>query len=219
MTDDSADKPAAKNGSDPWSDMTWGEKILNVTLDSDIFDFSVGQASSLLSPDLETQSFLFPSDPIWGTIKDEDDEEGEGVRFIRVAIHEQLSAVYDDVSKEPVCHVRGSIHIKPTSSSISGSDPPDPFCLVVRDLLDNIAHLETNSLLCTNVSDSANRTSLHKSDRILRVWVPSDSNPEDEISIATYVCTSKLRPVPMVCTTHSIDVGFFGDCRHQFFGC
>ena len=184
-------------GSDPWSDLTWGRDAMNVTFETDIFDFDAEDNKSTFGKqpsDFESVSLFFPNDPMWDGADGEKEEKEREKPIVQVAIHEQLSAVYDDVSKEPSCQVDGSIVVK----SSSQSPTTEPFCLIIRDLLDRIEGLELKNI-CTDISrEAADRTDLHRSDKVLKILAPPVSQLDTEIPVATYTCTPKLRPVPMV---------------------
>ncbi|KAL7559484.1 hypothetical protein ACA910_010300 [Epithemia clementina (nom. ined.)] len=118
--------------------------------------------------------------------------------WVRVAVHEQVSALYDGVTDEPTCHVEGSIYVQPTKDLEA-----KPFLLVIRDLDGHVASWKDWPSTCQNVSDSVSRKGLHRSDRVLRITTKSDSErphtvvPEDTL-IAQYICTDRVRPVPLL---------------------
>lgn len=179
------------SGADPWVENAWGK---NASLDSSfdsgvegpggLFEFSA-TSSALQEGDLDSQSLFF-TDPFNVT-----PSRKEGPVTVRVAMHEQVSALYDDESTDTTCQVEGSVHVKPTA------DLKAPFHLVIRDLLDQLDRIEVDHEVCRDVSEMISRKDLHKSDRVLRVTVPPNAD-DQEISIASYVCASSLRPVPMV---------------------
>jgi hypothetical protein len=109
---------------------------------------------------------------------------------VRIAIHEQLSALYDDVSVDPTCQVEGTIYAQ-YKSDLKGI----PFCLTLRDLLGQLDRVDPNPEVCQNVSDKVTRQGLHRLDKVLRVRMPGDSE-QDQIRIASYLCG--IRPVPLV---------------------
>jgi hypothetical protein len=181
-------------GSDPWSDETWGQSALNVTfetVETDVFEFSAeGSVQNEDSPsDVEFSLFR-------GGVSREPFKQSRGVPagppVVTVTVHERLSAVYDDVSEEPSCHLEGSIHVR-TSVDVSRH----PFCLVMRDLLGHMDVLEDRSEVAKDVSNQVSRTSLHRTDRVLRVSLPSSATHK-EVQVARYICSNQLRSVPLV---------------------
>jgi hypothetical protein len=135
---------------------------------------------------------------------DDDDDDDDAVEIV---IREQLSAVYDDVSPDPSCHVEGTISLvrrrhQQHPQPQGGSAPP--FCLTMRDVLGQLDRVDPNDDVCQNVSDRVSRQGLHRLDRVLRVRLPqppsdSDDDHDDEgrlVRLATY--HSSIRPVPLV---------------------
>ena len=121
--------------------------------------------------------------------------------LVRVAVHEQVSALYDGVTDEPTCHVEGSIYVQPTEDLQAKT-----FLLVIRDADGHVAHWKDWSSTCQNVTDSVPRKGgMHRSDRVLRITTKSPEEqrspdvlvPEDTL-VAQYICTDRVRPVPMV---------------------
>jgi hypothetical protein len=176
---------------DPWADKPWGQ---NATLDSSfdsafedgIFEFSATSSVQLDGDlDSDSQSFLF-SAPFAVT-----PSKKEGPVTVRLAMHEQVSALYDDATVDTTCQIEGSIHIKPTT------DLKAPFHLTIRDVMNHLERIEIRPDICCDVSEKISRKDLHESDRVLRVTLPPNSINQ-EIPIARYVCTPTLRPVPMV---------------------
>jgi hypothetical protein len=132
-----------------------------------------------------------------------------GGEAIEVEIHEQLSAVYDDVSPESTCQVEGTIYAlqqHPRRHQHQHQHPHEPpagsapFCLTLRDVLGQLDRVDANPDVCQNVSDRVSRQGLHRLDQVLRVRMPpppSDpASSEDKIRVASY--TSSIRPVPLV---------------------
>jgi hypothetical protein len=179
------------SGKDPWSDKGWGK---NASLDSSfdsfedgLFEFSADKSVDL-DGDLDSQSIFF-TDPFSHTPSK---KEGRvTVTTVRLAMHEQVSALYDDDSVDTTCQIEGSIHVKPTT------DRKSPFHLTIRDVMSHLERIEVRPDICRDVSEKISRKDLHESDRVLRVTLPPNSLNQ-EIKIARYVCTSTLRPVPMV---------------------
>ena len=201
MTDkinDSQDQgaaPAVPRGSDPWSDETWGQNAMNVTyetVETDVFEFSAGESElNGASPsDVELSLFRGGNAARDGNLLQE--KKNTGPPAVSVAVHEQLSAIYDDVSPEPSCHLEGTIHVRSTTDMSRHC-----FCLVLRDLLGHIDVLEDRPAVAKDVSKEIARKGLHKGDRVMRISLPSSSKGK-AVQIARYICTSGLRPVPLV---------------------
>jgi hypothetical protein len=200
-----------QNGTDPWSDETWGRGALLInaadveTVETeDVFEFSTdnGNVDSLLLEELlvddqhqhldngegeEASRLFFPS------ADDFFREVPEDPATVHVAIHEQLSAIYDDISEDPACQVEGSIHVKP-SAEMGNS----PFSLVLRDLMGHLKNVKDRTDFCQDVTDKVSRQGLHKSDRVFRVMLPPNVLANGEVPIAKYICSSRVRPVPLV---------------------
>jgi hypothetical protein len=176
-------------GNDPWAEKAWGK---NASLDSSfdsafedgIFEFAATD-SVHHDTDFDSQSFLF-GDPFAVT-----PSKKEGPVTVRLAMHEQVSALYDDANVDTTCQIEGSIHVKPTT------DLKAPFHVTIRDTMNHLERIEIRPDICRDVSEKISRKDLHESDRVLRVTLPPNSINQ-EIPIARYVCTPTLRPVPMV---------------------
>eukprot|EP00977_Amphora_coffeiformis_P013648 scaffold3608_cov183-Amphora_coffeaeformis.AAC.35 len=184
-------------GSDPWSDETWrqNDAMMNVTFDTvetDVFEFSAGESDLHQTPsDVELSLFRGGGHKV-ATERRNNNKGGASLPVVAVAVHEQLSAIYDDVSQEPSCHLEGTIHVK-SSTDMSRH----PFCLVLRDLLGHIDVLEDRPAVAKDVSKEISRKGLHRGDRVMRVSLPSTSKGK-AVQIARYICTTGLRPVPLV---------------------
>jgi hypothetical protein len=230
-----------QNGTDPWSDETWGRGSLLIATNTaaaaadgetveteDVFEFSTTDnddnhiADSLLLEGLlvegeqhldnddnnnnneeqeEASRLFFPSaDDFFREVSHEDPAT------VHVAMHEQLSAIYDDISDDPACQVEGSIHVKP-SPELANS----PFSLVLRDLMGHLKSVKQHRVgggghgtgdsslsYCQDVTDKVSRQGLHKSDRVFRVMLPPNVLSNGEVPIAQYICSSRVRPVPLV---------------------
>jgi hypothetical protein len=177
-------------GSDPWgSPDSNRNKALNTTFESDPFEFSA--ISSVPNRDNDGLSTLFADDPFLDTKPTSGKTRlaTAPIATVRVGVHEQISALYDDTSRAGSVEVQGSIHVKLTGK-ISA-----PFSLVCRDPLDQIERLD-----CSNISDTVSRHGMHESDRILRVQISDEiaSLAAEGVSIATYTCVPSLHPVPLV---------------------
>lgn len=154
---------------------------LNETNFDDSFD-SAGYhfaATTLVSEtcfDDESQldrSMLFPNDPFQPS---RDVEE-----IIRVAMHEQIAAMYDDFSQDGSITVTGSIYVKATMDV--------PFTLQLQDELLNLQRVEPYPG-CQLVRDDLGN-------RILKVEL-TKSKLFREVCIADFLCIANLRPVPLV---------------------
>ena len=182
--------------SDPWSDETWGQNALNATfetVETDVFEFSAeNSVSHADSPDDVAFSLFRGGNAAAARDKKHADPKHTGPPVVSVAIHEQLSATYDDVSEEPSCHLEGTVYVRATTDMSR-----HPFCLVVRDLLSHIDVLEDRAMVAKDVSQQILRTGLHRADRVMRISLPSSATRKD-VQVARYVCSSRLRPVPLV---------------------
>lgn len=172
----------------PWTEKNWKSNPADTSFDTDIFEFTATLSNQYGSEDHGSQTSIFPEDPFSASF-----EKPTKVDTIQVAVQEQLSALYDDVSSEPTCQVEGSIYVK-SRSQMEGI----PFCITLRDLMVNLNRVEATEDLGQDVSDKISRKGLHRSDRVLRVRLPPESG-EGEMRIANYFCSSTLRPVPLVC--------------------
>lgn len=182
--------------SDPWSDETWGQNaLMNVTfetVETDVFEFSAGEsAQNGASPsDVEFSLFRGGNAVRDGHLPQE--KRNAGPPSVSVSMHEQLSSIYDDASQEPSCHLEGTIHVRSTTDMSR-----HPFCLVLRDLMSHIDVLEDRPAVAKDVSREISRKGLHKGDRVMRISLPSSAKGKS-VQIARYICTTGLRPVPLV---------------------
>jgi hypothetical protein len=90
-----------------------GKDLLEVTFESDLFEFSVEDApadGSLILP--ERKSSWFPD---FSILQDQDDRSPEPMK-VHVSVHEQLSAIYDEFSQEGSISVCGTVHVKSASA-------------------------------------------------------------------------------------------------------
>jgi hypothetical protein len=191
-------------GSDPWSDETWGQNALNVTfetVETDVFEFSA--EDSVVANSNEEEFALFRG----GVAPPSKRGVPTGPPLVTVTVHERLSAVYNgDVAEEPVTHVEGAIHV---CSASTADMSRHPFCLVLRDLLGHMELLEQDrSDVAQDVSTQVSRTSLHRTDRVLRVSLPAT---QKVVPVARYICSNQLRSVPLVrvsllCQTNATSV-------------
>ena len=133
--------PPEPRGSDPWSDETWGQNALNVTfetVETDVFEFSAEGSTDHkndgnASFDNEFQLFRAGDNNNDAKARDvglhQQQQDRAETPLVAVAVHEQLSATYNDTSDEPSCHLEGSVYVRAMSDMSR-----HPFCLVVRDL-------------------------------------------------------------------------------------
>jgi hypothetical protein len=129
-----------------------GRGLLDVTFESDIFEFSVTDLTAVDGANaLPRSSSWFP-----------DFSHIVEPTAVDVAVHEQLAATYDDFTQNGAITVKGSIYIRTAATT---------FEVTIKD-------------------EKAKARTLH-------VELKS-SHPKDEILIANYFCTPKLRPVPLV---------------------
>jgi hypothetical protein len=150
------------------------ESFQNTTIDSDNFQYSVTKQE----PVFDKQNILFPD-------FESDFFSLSTSSTVRVAIQEQLSAMYDDFSQEGSITVTGSVHILPTTNATSS-----PLNLLIKDSDDCIQRVEDASENC-QTNDSGNGTFT------LRVNC-SDLSSQQETRLVNYFCAPKLRPVPIV---------------------
>jgi hypothetical protein len=156
-----------------------GKDLLEVTFESDLFEFSVEDSppdGNLILP--ERKSSWFPD---FSTLQDQEDKSPEAMK-VYVSVHEQLSAIYDEFSQEGSISVSGTVHVK-SASALS-------FQLAFDDDEQVIQSIEAVESICGPASpkaDPLHRIELH----------PLHAN--EEVLVATYVCEPKLRPVPLVC--------------------
>lgn len=189
----------ARGQSDPWSDETWGQNALNVTfetVETDVFEFPAENSISHAdSPDDVAVSLFRGGNHATASRADKNlqqEQKHSGPPLVSVAVYEQLSATYDDVSEEPNCHLEGTVHVQATTDMSR-----HPFCLVIRDLLSHIDVLEDRATVAKDVSQEITRKGLHRADRVLRISLPSSATRKD-VQVARYICSSRLRPVPLV---------------------
>jgi hypothetical protein len=146
--------------------------LLDVTFESDIFEFSVeGSTAQDGTNGLPRSSSWFP-----------DFSNLTEPTSVDVAFHEQLAATYDDFTQDGAISVTGSIYIRTAATA--------PFDLTINDDTESIITIEPLDTVCKQVKNKS-------TSRILRVELKS-SRPKEEILIANYFCGPKLRPVPLV---------------------
>ena len=206
-----ADKLQSGAGGDPWSADAWGESAefhsaLNAAPSP--FDSSESQQADPFDMSLN----LFPEDPIGEVVL-------EDPPVINVAIHEQLSALYDG-EEPPESQVIGSIHVSEAmlfqgirqypcmhcpltfllvSRQVRTEEEglKGAFCLVVKDSAGQLEQFVEQKRVCCDITDNIPYSSREVDDRILRVTLPSESEP-NQVSIADYSCTGAVHPIPLV---------------------
>lgn len=190
-------------GSDPWSDETWGNGGLNnvtfETVETDVFEFTAEDTRKHADSPDDVELSLFRGVSKAAKREVYQEKRIAGPPIVAVNINECLSAIYDDVSEEPSCQVEGSIFVTPTVDMSRHS-----FCLVVRDLLGHIDVLEDRTGVAKDITTQITRKGLHRSDRVLRISLPATATRK-EVRIARYICSGRLRPVPLVsCAFHIV---------------
>ena len=172
----------------------WRQNAFDTSFESDPFEFSAVGSPRQPAAFHDSPSQLFTEDPF--SVKEASPFRKQGAVVpptVRIAILEQVSAIYDDVSAEGSVSVEGSVFIQLPNRRIP------PFCLIFRDLLDQVDRLEEKTAVCHNITDKISREKLHRSDTVLRVTLPSPTDQmESEVSVLNYVCAPSLRPVPLV---------------------
>jgi hypothetical protein len=168
----------ANGGSgDPWSSDAW----------ADLSEFhTAADASKEPQKDIFDMALdVFAEDAM------EDDVADDAVPEVQVAIHEQLSSLYDGAD-DPETQVIGSIHVRPEEGV------KDSFCFVVKDFAGQLQQFQEETNVCSDITDSIPYSKLEVGDRVLRVTYPSESKPE-KLTVATYTCSDAVHPIPLVC--------------------
>ena len=156
-----------------------GKGLLDVTFESDIFEFSVTDSTAInnngTNNALPRSSSWFPdfSSLIEPTAVD-------------VALHEQMAATYDDFTQNGAITVKGSIYIRTAATT---------FDVTINDDIQSIQRIEPIEPICKQ--QRKGKTTITAGTTTLRVELKS-SRPKDEILIANYFCNPNLRPVPLV---------------------
>lgn len=199
-----SDRNNVETKDDPWRGKaaTWEPKQgFDSSFESDPFEFST--AISSIRPvdhnDAST-SDLFPENPFKVKEAVEKGSQklplGSRIGLIRVAILEQLSALYDSVSAEGSVCVEGSVYVKSLGRS------SDPFCVVLRDTMQHVSRIDVQNDICHELPlTPETRKQLKSTEKVVRVSIPSNGKPlsdNDETLILNYVCAQHLRPVPLV---------------------
>ena len=113
---------------------------------------------------------------------------------VNIIVKERLSIVFDDASKEPICRVVGSIYVKPTKRNISS------FCLTVRDKRSHVEHWDERNSRCRNITAAVPHLALDPGDQVFSISLNRERQQDSGLDapIATYTCTPRLRPMPIV---------------------
>jgi len=111
-----------------------------------------------------------------------------------VVLKERLSIVFDDITKDPLCRVVGSIYVKPTKRKISS------FCLTVRDKRALVEHWDEQNSRCRNITAGVPHLALDPGDQVYLISLNREhqQDPGLDAPIVSYTCIPRLRPMPMV---------------------
>jgi hypothetical protein len=155
------------------------QDLLNTTFESEVFQFPVTDSSLLPSNDPSTvsQSLQFAVFP------EGNDQPQNSTPIVHVNVCEQLSAMYDDLSQEGTVLVTGSICVQSTEKG-------KRFKLILEDDALNVQRIES-----THAAKSDSRST--RTSREILVDL-QNAKSSDEVLIAKYFCSHKLRPVPLV---------------------
>jgi len=115
----------------------------------------------------------------------------DAVPEVHVAIHEQLSSLYDS-SNDVESQVIGSIHVR------AEKGVKDSFCFVVKDFVGQLEQFQEETSVCKEITSTIPYSRTEVGDRVLRVTYPNDSTPK-QITVATYTCGNVVHPIPLVC--------------------
>ena len=153
-----------------------GIGLLDVTFESDLFEFSVTEsAADDEKPTNESRS-------TWFSDFTSHNQNDQAPPTVHVAIHEQLSAVYDDFSQEGSISVTGSVHVTSSSST--------PMNLKLYDELLAVQRVEPLAQVCKTVKHMSNNREF-----LIEV---NALNSKEGVLIANYCCDPKVKPVPLV---------------------
>jgi len=114
-----------------------------------------------------------------------------------VVLKERLSIVFDDITKDPLCRVVGSIYVKPTKRKISS------FCLTVRDKRALVEHWDEQNSRCRNITAGVPHLALDPGDQVYLISLNREhqQDPGLDAPIVSYTCIPRLRPMPMLLKT------------------
>lgn len=134
-------------------------------VETDLFEFSAAESS-------------FAEDDMGKHLSEQPVE----TTTVRVAVHEQLAALYDDFAQEGAMTVTGSIHVKAAAVT--------PFSVLLRDKEQNVQSFEVAGVVSECKLDATGGREL--------IVELQESQLNHDIPIASYVCAPELRPVPLV---------------------
>lgn len=164
---------------DPWSNETW----------ADLSDFHTATNAKDFSGDIFDMALdVFAQDDMQMPVVDSD-----RVPEVQVAIHEQLSSLYDGTEDAEV-QVIGSILAKPEEGV------KDSFCFVVKDFAGQLEQFQPQSNVCKDITDLIPYAKTEVGDRVLRVTFSSDGSKPKQMTVASYTCGSAVHPIPLVCS-------------------
>jgi hypothetical protein len=158
-----------------------GQDPAHAAFDGDVFQFP----ATASSPASDQHQLFHPLQFAAFPVSDPSQLEGDAP-VVHVAIREQLSAMYDDFTQEGSIAVTGSICVKSAQTK--------RFHLVVKDEESNIQRLESIRSQKNVLGESGKRE--------LRVDLKG-TKPSEEVLVANYFCSPKLRPVPLVSACRS----------------
>lgn len=110
---------------------------------------------------------------------------------VKIVIHEQLTAMYNDFSQDGEISCVGSIFVHPAPALASS------FCLVVKDMLSQVQKVDINNDVCEEISTTPSNCGIRNSEQIIKLTLNKNLDGRD-ILVANYSCISQLRPVPLV---------------------
>jgi hypothetical protein len=175
---DAADQDGFQYQDENWDAVN---ATLNTTFAPDAFDFPAAGGDGGgedVSANLLQAPVLFPDDPF--------SVQSNGAQYtIHVALHEQLTCMYDGNDSAPSSQVEGSIHVRSSSTN--------PFSLLMRDRSKHMDSFHVDPKYCVTVTNDADAL---LGDRLLKIVLPSSSAKKQKI--ASYTCGSQLRPIPLL---------------------
>lgn len=174
--------------SDPWSNQAW----------ADLSEFHAATHAKDFSRDIFDMALDVFSQEDMEVMEVSQDA---AVPEVQVAIHEQLSSLYDGTEDAEV-QVIGSIIVRPEEGV------KDSFCFVVKDFAGQLEQFQEETNVCKEITDSIPYAKAEVGDRVLRVTYPSDSKPK-QMTVATYTCGNVVHPIPLVCLFACLLRSFF----------
>lgn len=116
---------------------------------------------------------------------------------VHVAVHEEMTFVHDSFSRTSSCSVEGTIHVR-SCSALEGN----PFCLTLRDPQGHLEYFSEDPGFVDDISLDVKQPfhlDTDSGDRAFRITIPEeDAANNASIPIATYICSSTLRPIPLL---------------------